>query len=74
MRTRILALLDRLQRDRGLTMLLVSHDLGVIASVADDLLVMQDGAIVEQGLAAQVLGAPQHPFTRELLAASDGSA
>lgn len=69
-RTRILALLDRLQRDRGLTMLLVSHDLGVIASAADDLLVMQDGAIVEQGLAAQVLGAPQHPFTRELLAAS----
>ena len=48
-RARILALLDRLQRDRGLTMLLVSHDLGVIAAVADDLIVMQDGAIVEQG-------------------------
>ncbi|MGN8027952.1 ATP-binding cassette domain-containing protein [Microbacterium sp. 22242] len=69
-RTRILALLDRLQRDRGLTMLLVSHDLGVIASVADDLLVMQDGAVVEQGPAAAVLRDPQHPFTRELLAAS----
>ena len=72
-RARILALLDRLQRDRGLTMLLVSHDLGVIASVADDVLVMQDGAIVEQGPAAQVLDDPQHPFTRELLAASDPS-
>lgn len=72
-RARILALLDRLQRDRGLTMLLVSHDLGVIASVADDLLVMQDGAIVEQGPAAQVLAKPQHPFTRELLAASSSS-
>ncbi|MBS1905590.1 MAG: ABC transporter ATP-binding protein [Actinobacteria bacterium] len=70
-RARILALLERLQRDRGLTMLLVSHDLGVIASVADDLLVMQDGEIVEQGPAAQVLDAPQHPFTRELLGASD---
>lgn len=70
-RARILVLLDRLQRDRGLSMLLVSHDLGVIASVADDLLVMQDGAIVEQGPAAQVLDAPQHSFTRELLAASD---
>jgi len=71
LRARILALLDRLQRDRGLTMLLVSHDLGVIASVADDLVVMQDGAIVEQGPAAQVLETPQHPFTRELLAASN---
>ncbi|MFJ4166790.1 ATP-binding cassette domain-containing protein [Microbacterium sp. NPDC089698] len=70
-RARILSLLERLQRERGLTMLLVSHDLGVIASVADDLLVMQDGEIAEQGPAAQVLDAPQHPFTRELLAASD---
>lgn len=70
-RARILALLDRLQRERGLTMLLVSHDLGVIASVADDLLVMQDGAIVERGPAAQVFADPRHPFTRELLAASD---
>ena len=69
-RARILALLDRLQRDRGLTMLLVSHDLGVIAAVADDLIVMQDGAIVEQGPAARVLESPTHPFTRELLAAS----
>ncbi|MBS1897911.1 MAG: ABC transporter ATP-binding protein [Actinobacteria bacterium] len=69
-RARILALLDRLQRERGLTMLLVSHDLGVIASVADDLIVMQDGAIVEQGPAAGVLESPRHPFTRDLLAAS----
>ncbi|MDQ4213045.1 ABC transporter ATP-binding protein [Microbacterium capsulatum] len=72
-RARVLALLDRLQRERGLTMVLVSHDLDVIAAVADEVLVMQDGAVVEQGSAAQVFADPQHPFTRELLAAS-GSA
>jgi peptide/nickel transport system ATP-binding protein len=69
-RVRILALLDRLQRDRGLTMVLVSHDLAVVAAVADDVLVMQDGAVVEQGPAAAVLTDPRHPFTRELVAAS----
>jgi peptide/nickel transport system ATP-binding protein len=69
-RARILALLDRLQRERGLTMVLVSHDLAVVAAVADDVLVMQDGAIVEQGPSAAVLRDPQHPFTRELVAAS----
>jgi peptide/nickel transport system ATP-binding protein len=71
-RMRILALLDRLQRDRGLTMVLVSHDLAVVAAVADDVLVMQEGAIVEQGPTASVLGDPQHSFTRELVAASGG--
>ncbi len=68
-RARVLALLDRLQRDRGLTMLLVSHDLAVVAAVADEVLVMQDGVVVEQGPAARVLADPQHPFTRELVAA-----
>ncbi|MBS1673336.1 MAG: ABC transporter ATP-binding protein [Actinobacteria bacterium] len=73
-RTRILALLDRLQRDRGLSMLLISHDLAVIAQAADDVLVMQAGSIVEQGPASRVLADPQHPFTRELVAAFDSSA
>ena len=69
-RERILALLDRVQRERGLTMLLISHDLGVIAAVADDVLVMQNGRVVEQGPARRVLADPQQPFTRELVAAS----
>ena len=63
----VLSLLDTLQRDLGLTMVFISHDLDVIAQVSDDIAVMKDGVIVEQGVAADVLAAPQHPFTRELL-------
>lgn len=69
-RERILVLLARLQEERGLTMILVSHDLDVVAAVADDILVMQNGRIVEQGATGRVFSAPEHPFTRELLDAS----
>lgn len=69
-RERILRLLTRLQQERGLTMILVSHDLDVVGAVADDILVMQDGRIVEQGATGAVFSMPQHPFTRELLDAS----
>ncbi|WP_029260164.1 AAA family ATPase, partial [Microbacterium sp. Cr-K29] len=69
-RERVLRLLARVQQERQLTMILVSHDLDVVGAVADEVLVMQDGRIVEQGTTAEVFGAPQHAFTRELLAAS----
>lgn len=69
-REKILRLLQRLQRDRGLTMVFVSHDLDVVLAVADDVLVMRDGRIVEQGRTADVFAAPQHPFTQELFGAT----
>ncbi|MCS3843873.1 ABC transporter ATP-binding protein [Microbacterium sp. AK031] len=69
-REKVLLLLGRLQRERDLTMIFVSHDLDVVAAVSDDVLVMQDGVIVEQGPVAAVFAAPQHPFTKELLTAS----
>lgn len=72
-RETVLRLLGRLQHERGLTMVFVSHDLDVVAAVADDVLVMQRGEIVEQGPVAAVFTEPRHPFTQELLAASDGA-
>lgn len=65
----ILNLLKRLQRERGITWILIGHDLAVMRHMADDLLVMQKGREVEKGLVAQVLEAPQADYTRELLSA-----
>jgi len=65
----VLSLLGALQRDLGLAIVFISHDLGVIAALSDDILVMKDGAVVEHGAADAVLRDPQHAFTRELLAA-----
>ncbi|AOI90727.1 dipeptide ABC transporter ATP-binding protein [Burkholderia pseudomultivorans] len=64
----ILSLL-RARRDAGDAVLLISHDLAVVAELADRVLVMQAGQVVEQGLARDVLAAPAHPYTRQLLAA-----
>ncbi|RIX31346.1 ABC transporter ATP-binding protein [Amnibacterium setariae] len=69
-RAQVLELLRRLRADRGLTIVLVSHDLGLVQHVADRVVVMQEGAIVEQGATAAMLAAPQHPYTRALLAAA----
>jgi peptide/nickel transport system ATP-binding protein len=69
----ILNLLRRLQREHGLTLLLVSHDLAVVAHLCDRLAVMQRGALVETMTVAQLAAAaPQHAYTRQLLKASLG--
>jgi peptide/nickel transport system ATP-binding protein len=65
----ILNLLRELQRDMGLSYLFITHNIGVVEYIADAVAVMRDGAIVEQGRCAAVLGAPGHEYTRELLAA-----
>ena len=65
----ILDLLLGLQRDRGLSMVFVSHDLAVVRQVCDTVVVMQDGRVVERGLVDDVFSNPEHTFTRELLAA-----
>lgn len=66
----ILDLLDALQRELGIAYLLISHDMGVIRRMCDDVAVMQAGRIVEQGPAEIVLRTPRHPFTRALLEAA----
>ncbi len=64
----ILALLGQLQRDYGLTMLFISHDLAVVGQVANRVAVMRAGQIVETGAVKEVLLHPQHEYTRSLLA------
>ena len=64
----ILRLLIELQRDLGIAMLLITHDLGVVARVAHRVAVMYAGEIIEAGSAAGVLAAPRHPYTRGLVA------
>jgi microcin C transport system ATP-binding protein len=64
----ILRLLADLKKQRGLALLLISHDLSLVRRFADRVAVMKDGEIVESGRVADVLGAPTHPYTRLLLA------
>jgi oligopeptide/dipeptide ABC transporter ATP-binding protein len=63
----ILTLLERLNRERGLAVILITHDLGVVAEVADRALVMYAGRVVEQGTLEDVFYDPQHPYTWGLL-------
>ena len=66
----IVHLLREIQQRRGLAYLFISHDLRVVRALAHHLLVMKAGRVVEEGAAAQIFSAPQHPYTRELLAAA----
>jgi ABC-type microcin C transport system duplicated ATPase subunit YejF len=66
----ILNLLKQLQQSHGVAYLLITHDLGVVAHMADRIGVMHRGRLVEEREAVSLLTAPEHPYTRELLAAS----
>jgi oligopeptide/dipeptide ABC transporter ATP-binding protein len=65
----ILSLLAELQSESGMAIVLVSHDLGVISEVCDDVLVMYAGRVLEAGHGQAVLGSPRHPYTRGLIEA-----
>ncbi|MFT4193740.1 ABC transporter ATP-binding protein [Ottowia sp.] len=66
----VLALLQRLQREKHLSYLLITHDVAVVQAMAHEVVVLKDGEVVESGPAAQVLGHPRHPYTQRLLAAA----
>ncbi len=65
----ILELLAELKRSEGLSLLFITHDLGIVRRIADRVCVMKDGAIVEQGPTAEIFANPQHEYTQKLLAA-----
>ncbi|MFJ2353495.1 dipeptide ABC transporter ATP-binding protein [Glutamicibacter sp. NPDC087673] len=64
----VLELVNKLRRQQGISVLFISHDLAIVGEICDELLVVQNGAIVESGPTARVLNHPQHPYTRTLLA------
>lgn len=66
----VLALLQQLQRERGLAYLLITHDMDVVRAMAHQVLVMKDGAVVEAGGVDAVLNTPQHPYTQQLVQAT----
>jgi len=66
----VVALLRQLQEKHGLTYLFISHDLAVVRALAHDMIVIKDGKVVERGASHDVFDAPQHPYTKELLAAA----
>jgi len=63
----VLGLLQRLQRERGLSYLLITHDVDVIRAMAHEVMVMKDGDVLESGSLSEVLDSPRHPYTRVLV-------
>ncbi len=68
----VLALLKELQRETGMAILIITHDLGVVAEIADRVVVMEKGVLVETGAVREVYKNPQHPYTKKLIAAAPG--
>lgn len=66
----ILRLLMQLKENRGLSMVLVTHDLGVVSQVCDRVMVMENGLIVESGSTSEILNSPRHDYTRSLIEAA----
>jgi ABC-type dipeptide/oligopeptide/nickel transport system ATPase component len=66
----VLDLLRRLTRERGITILLITHDLATARYLADRVVVLAGARVVEQGPTANIFAAPSHPYTRQLLEAS----
>lgn len=64
----IIKLLKEIQRETGMGMIFITHDLGVISEIADDVIVMNKGVIVERGITQDILNNPQHPYTKGLIA------
>ncbi|UKJ09133.1 ABC transporter ATP-binding protein [Solitalea lacus] len=64
----IIELLKKLKQDRGMSMIFISHDLGLVSEISDKVVVMYKGQVVEQGLADRIFLQPQHPYTKGLLA------
>ena len=65
----ILTLIRDIQRRKGMSVMFITHDFGVVAEIADSVVVMEKGVIVEQGPATKVLKTPDHPYTKRLIAA-----
>ena len=68
----VLALLKELQRETGMAVIIITHDLGVVTEIADRVVVMEKGALVESGTVREVYKNPRHPYTRKLIAAAPG--
>ncbi|MBO6899366.1 MAG: ABC transporter ATP-binding protein, partial [Shimia sp.] len=66
----VLGLIKDLQAEYGMAVVLVTHDLGVVANMADDVVVMNRGRVMESGSAELILGDPKHPYTKDLMAAA----